>query len=79
MKDIKQVHNCVYLGGNISENGRVEVDVRCRIHAVVNAWRHVKGVMVDRRISRKLKGKVLDCYVVPASTNGLETLVLSEL
>ena len=26
-KDIKQVHNCVYLGGNTSENGRMEVEV----------------------------------------------------
>ena len=35
--------------------------------------------MVDREISRKLKGKVLDSCVVPASTYGLETLALSEL
>ena len=35
--------------------------------------------MVDRKISRKLKGKVLDSCVVPASTFGLETLVLCEL
>ena len=35
--------------------------------------------MMDRNISRKLKGKVLDSYVVPASTGGLETLALSEL
>ena len=36
---------------------------------------------MDRKISRKLKGKVLDSYVVPASTYGLEsqTLALSEL
>ena len=26
-KDIKQVNNVVYLGGNISENGRVDVEV----------------------------------------------------
>ena len=38
-----------------------------------------RGVMVDRKISRKLKGKVLDYCVVPASTYGLETLALSEL
>ena len=38
-----------------------------------------RGVMVDRKISRKLKGKVLDSCVVPASTYGFETLVLSEL
>ena len=42
------------------------------------AWRKVKGVMVDREIVRKLKGKVLDSCVVPA-TNGLETLALYQL
>ena len=71
----------MYLGGNISENGRVEVEVRRRLQAGANAWRNVEGqgVMMDRKISRKLKGKVLDSCVVPASTYGLETLALSEL
>ncbi len=35
--------------------------------------------MMDRRISRKLKGKVLHSCVVPASTYGLDRLALSEL
>ena len=35
--------------------------------------------MVDRKISRTLKGKVLDYCVVPTSTYGVETLALSEL
>ena len=35
--------------------------------------RNVEGVMVDRKISRKLKKKVLDSCVVPA-THGLDTL-----
>ena len=78
-KDIKQVNNLVYLGGNISENGRVDVEVRRRIQAGTNAWINVEGVMVDRTISRKLKGKVLYSCVVPASTYGFETLALSEL
>ena len=75
-KDIKQVNNFVYLGGNIPENRQVDVEVRRRIQAGANAWRNVE---VDRKISRKLKGKVLDSCVVPASTYGFETLVLSEL
>ena len=78
-KEIKQVNNFVYLGGNISENGRVDVEVRRRIQAGANAWRNVEGVMVDRKISRKLKWKVLDSCVVPASTYDLDTLALSEL
>ena len=69
-KDIKQVKNVVYLGGNISENGRLEVEVRRRIQAGANAWRNVEGVMMDRKISRKLKGKVLDSCVVPARVPG---------
>ena len=38
-----------------------------------------RRLMMDRKISRKLKGKILDSCVVPASTYGLETLALSEL
>ena len=38
-----------------------------------------RGGMVDRKISRKLKGKVLDSCVVPASTYDLEMLALSDL
>ena len=51
--------------------------MRRRIQAVANAWRNVEGVMIDRKISRKLKGEVLDFCVVPASTHSLETLALS--
>ena len=35
--------------------------------------------MMDRKISRKLKGKILDSCVVSACTYGLETLAQSEL
>ena len=58
----------MYLGENISENGHVDVEVRRRIQAGANAWSNVEGVMMDRKISRKLKREVLDSCVVPAST-----------
>ena len=73
-KDIKQVKGCVYLGGNISENGRVDVEVRRRIQAGANAWRNLEGVMVDRNISRKLKGKVLDYCVVPVVVGDVSSI-----
>ena len=53
--------------------------MRHRIQAGVSALRNVERVVVDRKISRKLKGDVLDSCVVPASTYGLEALALSEL
>ena len=43
-----------------------------------NAWRQVEGVMSDRHISKKLKGKVLGACVTTAKLYGLETLPVSE-
>ena len=37
----------------------------CRIQAGASAWRKVEGVMGDRHISRRLKGKVLSSCVTP--------------
>ena len=50
-----------------------------RIQAGANARRNVEVVMMDKKISRKLKGNVLDSSTVPASSYGSETLALSEL
>ena len=49
-----------------------------RVTAGANAWRKVERVMGDRRISRKLKGNVLNSYVTQAYMNGLKTMALTE-
>ena len=48
------------------------------ISAGANAWRKVKGVMGDRRVSCNLKGNVLSSCVTPEYKNALETMVLKE-
>ena len=62
----------------VTEDGHSEVEVRRRIQAGANAWRKVKGFMLDRTISKKLKGKVLRACVTPACLYGLETVALTE-
>ena len=62
----------------MSSDGRSETEVRRRVHAGANAWRQVEGVMSDRHISKKLKGKVLGACVTPAMLYGIETLPVSE-
>ena len=52
-----------------------EVEVRCRIQDEANAWGKVEGVMLDRNILKKLKGKVLRACVTPACLCCLETSV----
>ena len=43
-----------------------------------NAGRRVEGVMADRKVSRKLKGKVLVSCVTPACIYSLIMVVLTE-
>ena len=56
-----------------------EREVGRRVQAGSNAWRAVEGVMAERRISKRLKGKVMSTCVTPAWLHGTETLALTEL
>ena len=46
---------------------KTEREVRRRTQAGANAWRAVEGVMADRRISKKIKDKVMSTCVTPVS------------
>ena len=52
----------------------MDIEVRRRAQAGANAWRAVEGVMADRRISQKLKGKVVSTCETPACLYETETL-----
>ena len=77
-KGIKQMDGFVYLGGMVTEDGHSAAEVQRRTQAGANAWRKVEGVMLDRKISKKVKGKVLRTCVTPACLYGLETVALTE-
>ena len=49
-----------------------------RIQVGAYPWIRVEGLMADRKISRKLKGKVLGSCVMPAYIYDLETEALTE-
>ena len=78
-KKLAQGDSFVYLGGAVCRDGKTEREVCRRAQAGANAWRAVEGVMVDRRISKRLKGKVMSTCVTPASMYGKETLAVTEL
>ena len=80
-KKLTQRDSFVYLGGALCGDGKTEREVRRRVQAGANAWRSVAGggVMADRRISNRLKGKVMSTCVTPACLYGTETLALTEL
>ena len=78
-KILNQRDSFVYLGGAVCGDGKTERDVRRRVQAAANAWRAVDGVMADRRISKRLKGKFMSTFVTLACLYGTETLALTEL
>ena len=65
-KKLTQGNSFVYIGGAVCGDGKTEREVRRRAQAGANAWRAVEGVTADRRISKRLKGKVVSTYVTPA-------------
>ena len=78
-KKLIQGDNFVYLEGAVCGAGKTEREVSRRAQARANAWRAVEGVTVARRISKRLKGKVMSTCVTLACLHGTETMALTEL
>ena len=65
-KKLNQRDSFVYLCGAVCGDCSTETEIRRRVQAGARAWRKVEGVMGDRHISQKLKGKVLNSCITPA-------------
>ena len=45
---------------------------------IMNGWRKVWGVICDRRLPARVKGKVYSSVVIPAMVYGLETVAVTK-
>ncbi|KAK3553470.1 hypothetical protein QTP70_003514 [Hemibagrus guttatus] len=75
-EEVKKVQEFKYLGSIVQSNGECAKEVKKRVQAVWNGWRKVSGVLYDRKISARIKGKVYRTVVRPAMLYGLETVSL---
>ena len=75
---IKRAKNFKYLGSTVSNDGRREEEVRKRIQAGWMSWRKVSGVLCDRKLSAKIKGKMYKSVVRPTMLYGMETVTVTE-
>ncbi|KAM7490942.1 hypothetical protein LguiA_033863 [Lonicera macranthoides] len=69
---IPQVTRFKYLGSIIQEDGEIEGDVNHRIQAGWLKWRKASGVLCDKKVPLKLKGKFYRTAVRPAMLYGTE-------
>ena len=74
---VNRAKNFKYLGSTVSSNGRCE-EVRRRIQAGWMGWRKVSGVLGDRKLSAKVKGKMYMSVVRPAMLYRMETVAVTE-
>ncbi|KAK3558164.1 hypothetical protein QTP86_011860 [Hemibagrus guttatus] len=75
-EEVKKVQEFKYLGSTVQSNGECGKEVKKRVQAGWNGWRKVWGVLCERKISARIKGKVYRTVVRPAMLYGLETVTL---
>ncbi|KAK3557949.1 hypothetical protein QTP86_003877 [Hemibagrus guttatus] len=73
---MKKLQEFKYLGSTVESNGECGKDVKKQVQAGWNGWRKVSGVLCDRKISARIKGKVYRTVVRLAMLYGLETVSL---
>ena len=66
-----------YLELTVQESGGCKREVKKRVQARWNEWR-VSGVICDRRLPARVKGKVYSSVVRPAMVYGLETVAVTK-
>jgi Reverse transcriptase (RNA-dependent DNA polymerase)/Endonuclease/Exonuclease/phosphatase family len=71
-EDLKKASEFRYLGSIISHDGSITPDVRARVNAAWMKWRQVTGVLCDRRMPDRLKGKIYKSVVRPVALYGSE-------
>jgi hypothetical protein len=67
-----------YLGATLQEDGTCGREVKRRVQAGWNGWRKVSGVICDRKVSARLKGKIYSTVVRPAMLYAMETAALTK-
>ena len=76
--EIAKVDTFKYLGSTVQSNGKCDKEVKKRVQAGWCGWRRISGVMCDKRLSAKVKGKIFKTIVRPAMMYGLETVPLAK-
>ena len=80
MEDTKvpRVKGFKYLGSTVQKSGGCEREVKKRVQAGWNGWRRVSGIICDKRLPARVKGKVYSSVVRPAMVYGLETVAVTK-
>ena len=68
-EDVVKVDDFKYLGSTVQSNGECGREVTKRVQAGWNGWRRMSGVICDRRVPARVKGKVCTVIVDSKTSN----------
>ena len=77
-KKVPKVNKFKYLGSTVQEYGSCEKEIKKKVQVGWNGWREVSGVICDKRLPARVKGKVYSSVVRPAIVYGVETVVVKK-
>ena len=77
-KKVPRVKEFKYLGSTVQESDSCERELKSRVQAGWNGWRTVSGVICDRSLLARVKGKVYSLVVRPAMVYRLETVAVTK-
>ena len=72
-EELQRVHHFKYLGSSVEETGGTATEISQIVSAAWRNWKRCSGVLCDRRMPVKLKGKVYKTVVRPALFYDAET------
>ena len=72
-EELKRVQKFKYLGSIVDASGLMDEEVKHRVQAGWNNWRSASGVLCDKKVPLRLKGKFHRTVIRPAMLYGTET------
>ncbi|XP_037801297.1 uncharacterized protein LOC119596193 [Penaeus monodon] len=76
---VPKVREFIYLGSTVQEDAGSDRKINFTGRLIKrNSWRKVTGIVCDRRVAEKVKGKMHNVMVRPAMLYGLEATSLTK-
>ena len=75
---LNKVKDFKYLGTYVEEGGELDKEIECKIQAGWCKWREASGILCDKRMPMKLKGKYYCTVVRPVMTYSAECWALKK-
>ena len=72
-ENLERMNTFKYLGATLAENGDLDTEMTHRLQSGWKNWKRISGILCDRRISFRVKGKIYNRVVRLAMVYSAET------